>query len=159
MVYTPKPHKKRNQQFDFFNVQLKEIVNAFPKHKTAVPHIVDVLKQGNDQCVYCACAVRAHNIDEMIPITKYGNMTDLNRVPCCGSCNSSKGNRTDNEFEAWLHRKVPKQRAETIVRYVRVHRQLLILTPKQKTILLKRKHALQELWKNLEAQAEQLYDV
>lgn len=50
-------------------------------------------------CHYCEREGGA--IDHVIPITRGGQNTLSNCVPCCKSCNSSKGNKIGEEFEKW----------------------------------------------------------
>lgn len=56
-------------------------------------------RDGN-ACVYCG-ATLALTIDHVIPQSKGGTHDDDNLATCCKSCNSSKGTKTGEEFEAW----------------------------------------------------------
>lgn len=73
----------------------------------------------------------------MIPPTKGGTVHMCNKVPCCGSCNSSKGNRVGLDFELWLVQRgsrpndvvgISAERAISIVEYMDAHRNVLEFT-------------------------------
>ena len=92
------------------------------------PHLIDVLNLPHNMCVYCDANVKSRNVDELIPITAGGSMQDVNRVPCCGSCNSSKGNRVGIDLEYWLVTRsivgvnvISHERAIGIARYLDVY--------------------------------------
>ena len=59
------------------------------------------------QCAYCNAPFaefREATWDHVIPVTKGGSFGIGNLVPCCGSCNSSKGNKTVMEWRVWKRR-------------------------------------------------------
>jgi len=94
------------------------------------------------QCIYCNAEVKKRNVDELVPITKYGRMNKFNQVPCCGSCNSSKGNKVGQDFELWLVTRgcgqgvgdhyVTCERANTIIAYMDTHIDKLCYGPANK---------------------------
>ena len=57
-----------------------------------------VLQRDGYKCVYCERP--AKDIDHVLPITKGGMHHILNMVACCKSCNSSKGDRTPDEWQS-----------------------------------------------------------
>lgn len=52
------------------------------------------------KCCYCGKKLPLAQ-EHFIPVTKGGEYTINNIIPCCKSCNSSKGNR---EFSVWYHK-------------------------------------------------------
>lgn len=105
--YHPARYAPRRQQADIVNAKLKDWAAfriASAESDTRFPHIVDALGAAHDRCIYCEEKVKRYNIDELVPITKGGSMANINRVPCCGSCNSSKGDTSDQAFVEWLDR-------------------------------------------------------
>ena len=61
-------------------------------------------QQGN--CDYCYVHMgQAFTIDHVIPLSRGGSNGIENIVCACGSCNSSKGTKTGEEFRAYLSRK------------------------------------------------------
>ena len=56
-----------------------------------------VLKRDKYLCVYCGTT--AKDMDHVLPITRGGMHDVLNMVTCCRPCNSSKGNRTPDEWQ------------------------------------------------------------
>ena len=147
--YVPKPHVVRNQKHDFLNIRLKEVAMKMQKcDNSNCVHIVDTLAIPKNKCMYCLTNVKSHNIDELIPITKNGNMSNLNRVPACGRCNSSKGNLTGKHFSAWLHSKpyISKSRAAAIEKYVNQNKKSITLTVIQEKKMIKKKTQLIQLW-------------
>ena len=72
-------------------------------------------------CVYCNAHIPGNRgLDELVPCTKHGRWNALNRVPCCASCNASKGNREGGAFKDWLVAKcnrVSKRRRALIWQY------------------------------------------
>lgn len=61
------------------------------------------------ECVYCG--ELASTQDHVLPRSRGGTVT----VPCCGPCNSSKRNRTPEEWIALLLEK-PRERTYQVVR-------------------------------------------
>lgn len=64
-----------------------------------------IMKSTNWKCFYCGKSISSKNnrtIDHIIPITAGGKHCISNLVPCCRSCNASKGNR--NVFK-WIKSK------------------------------------------------------
>ena len=75
-----------------------------------------------EQCVYCCADVSNNQIDHIFPLIQKGGQPNrhitespLNKVPCCQSCNSSKGNK---EVLDWMVniRKCPQERIDKIKR-------------------------------------------
>lgn len=59
----------------------------------------DVLTQYNGHCAYCDREAKL-TLDHVIPLSKGGTHSKNNVVPACGHCNSSKGNKTVEEWNA-----------------------------------------------------------
>lgn len=59
-----------------------------------------VLKSSNGICLYCGKPAMNINIDHVIPLSKNGKNIKSNLLPCCKSCNSSKGVK---ELSEWLY--------------------------------------------------------
>lgn len=58
----------------------------------------ECLSYFNHECAYCGKAVKVLDQEHVTPISKGGSNTKTNIVPSCGSCNSSKGNKTIFEW-------------------------------------------------------------
>jgi hypothetical protein len=64
-----------------------------------VKSLSQILGINDEQCVYCNQSIMgAATTDEIIPCSEGGRMNHMNCVPCCGSCNSSKGNQCIKKF-------------------------------------------------------------
>jgi 5-methylcytosine-specific restriction endonuclease McrA len=101
-------HRKftpRNIRSDLHNALLKRaaarIEQSHPISET-VPSFLDEFNVPGNLCVYCDTVVKPTNVDEMVAITKGGRVNHANMVPCCGSCNSSKGNKYGFDMIMWL---------------------------------------------------------
>lgn len=53
-----------------------------------------------DWCPYCGESNKKLTVDHVVPISKGGTNSIENLIPCCGSCNSSKGNKS---MEDWIN--------------------------------------------------------
>lgn len=60
----------------------------------------NALQKYGDKCYYCGkrLSKNTRSFDHVVPVTKGGKTDEENLVPCCRSCNASKGNKT---FEEW----------------------------------------------------------
>ena len=54
-----------------------------------------------NKCAYCGREMKNLTQDHLIPLSKGGNYTKGNIVPCCRSCNSSKNNK---DFITWYRK-------------------------------------------------------
>jgi 5-methylcytosine-specific restriction endonuclease McrA len=100
MAYVPAKRRRRGPS-DKNNELSKDVAEAVDRrYPLADPprHIVDVLEGAADECLYCRAKVGPDNIDELVPPRHGGTMRPCNRVGCCGSCNSSKGDKTGVDF-------------------------------------------------------------
>lgn len=169
--YSPVRYKRRQQRADFMNVMLKDLAHAMEsnlnrKETGAVDmHIVDIVGGDGHECIYCSTKVKTHNIDELVPVTAGGRLSIWNRVPCCGSCNSSKGDATGAQFEAWLvtrgHRSnhdpgraIPCERAIAIADYVRANQRALRFIAEDKAAFDRGERALAAMWHNFQSSCE-----
>ncbi|EMJ5875358.1 HNH endonuclease [Clostridioides difficile] len=59
-------------------------------------------EHGVVECAYCGKEIKKVTQEHFIPISKGGNYTRDNIIPACGSCNSSKCDKT---FEEWYPNK------------------------------------------------------
>ena len=102
---------------DHRNVQLKDLAEDLERFLCIPSEYISPFNK--DECMYCGVKVKPNKInsDEFRPITQKGRMNKINCVTCCGSCNSSKGDKTGYELLKWLNGdNIPnKQRKEAIV--------------------------------------------
>lgn len=61
------------------------------------------LEEYNGLCAYCLRPVKTVTQDHMTPLSRDGNHTLSNVVPCCKSCNSKKHNKTLLEYVISTH--------------------------------------------------------
>lgn len=61
----------------------------------------------HNHCIYCNTTLTEENItaDHIIPVSKGGNNSKINLIPCCKTCNEERG---DEEFYKYLFQKQPK---------------------------------------------------
>jgi 5-methylcytosine-specific restriction endonuclease McrA len=52
------------------------------------------------RCAYCGAQVDL-TVDHRVPLSRGGDDSMENLIPACLSCNSSKHDRTELEFQAW----------------------------------------------------------
>lgn len=71
----------------------------------------------NNSCAYCGKANCNLSIDHFIPLSKGGELSISNTVPCCSNCNSSKNN---SDFFEWYIKQTfySKQREEFILKHL-----------------------------------------
>lgn len=64
----------------------------------------DKLAYHGFKCYYCDCSLTIHTAteDHRIPLSRGGADFISNIVPACGSCNSSKGAKTEQEYMRFL---------------------------------------------------------
>lgn len=55
---------------------------------------------GNGVCHYCGNRFKPQELtmDHVVPIARGGVSSKKNCVPCCKSCNTAKGNKTNSEM-------------------------------------------------------------
>lgn len=77
----------------------------------------NILSKFNNSCAYCGSS-EPLTIDHFVPISKGGELTVSNVIPCCCSCNSSKNNK--NFFE-WYSRQsfYDKERKDRILKHLK----------------------------------------
>jgi len=54
------------------------------------------------KCMYCEGDSKPGKFDEFLAITETGRMNAVNKVPCCGDCNSSKLAKCNRELLKWI---------------------------------------------------------
>ena len=64
---------------------------------------IKIKEDFNNRCAYCGKETECLTMDHFIPLTKHGELTKENIIPCCNSCNSSKNNR---EFIEWYRKQL-----------------------------------------------------
>jgi len=80
-------------------------VNAPGSHDAQ--DISELFAEQDGACEYCGLYMgRDFTVDHVIPLSRGGSNGIENLVCACGTCNSSKGARTGDEFRALLARKV-----------------------------------------------------
>lgn len=59
-----------------------------------------LLEEWDNECAYCAYKQRNREltIDHVVPLSKNGDDSYSNQVPCCRSCNLSKGDRAIRQW-------------------------------------------------------------
>jgi len=69
-----------------------------------IEEFVDLCEYMGWQCTYCGCELTAETVtaDHMIPLSRCGSDYIDNITPACKSCNSSKRDKTVDEFVAYL---------------------------------------------------------
>lgn len=82
----------------------------------------------NYECAYCGMTEKEHlqetgqllHQDHIIPIAKQGGYEKYNIVPCCRSCNSSKGTQ---DFRDWYPEQdfYTEERSRKLVRFIFAH--------------------------------------
>lgn len=60
--------------------------------------IMSLYVKAQNRCVYCARRTRSFTIDHVTPISRGGLHTTDNLIPCCKSCNSSKGAKVEADW-------------------------------------------------------------
>ena len=63
-----------------------------------------------DKCVYCLSDKIGPTGDEFRPSTQRGRYNDVNCLPCCGVCNSSKQDKCGSVLIEWIKQENPKKR-------------------------------------------------
>lgn len=74
--------------------QSHEIRKAAPSIKYSADDVKRLLCKFSNSCVYCGTKLNKSNpvtLDHVVPLARGGIDGISNMVPCCGSCNSSKG--------------------------------------------------------------------
>lgn len=61
--------------------------------------VAQVMELRKLPCDYCQH--KGGTIDHVLPLSRGGRNSFDNCVPCCRSCNSSKGNKTAEEYKTW----------------------------------------------------------
>lgn len=56
------------------------------------------IEQFHGKCAYCKKKPKRMTLDHVVPLSRGGQHTIQNSVPCCQSCNSAKGNKTLEEL-------------------------------------------------------------
>lgn len=74
-------------------------MNLLPPYSEKVQQIFDRTK---GHCAYCGCLSADLTVDHMQPKRRGGTQEIGNLILACRSCNSSKKNRTVEEYREWL---------------------------------------------------------
>lgn len=116
------PEQQRERGLKFYNNHWKERYEKGRRkrleiNKTEGTHTIEewenLLKEHDYICYYCGCKLKTERNyrgkdkatrDHKIPITRGGTDNIDNIFPSCRSCNSSKGNMTEEEFKEYLNR-------------------------------------------------------
>ena len=90
---------KGNAMNQINKVYMYEAEKRLEKPSGRVKTLPQILRINDEQCVYCNQSTEDQKTtDEIIPCSEGGRMNHMNCVPCCGSCNSSKGNKCIKNF-------------------------------------------------------------
>lgn len=109
----------KTNAFHYFALRkMEQLEHTLVPVPPCIPRLSELLKLRDDQCVYCQCDVPYWNNknvegDEVYPCTMpglsrgtpmflNGRMNKMNKYTCCKECNSSKGQKIDDEFESWV---------------------------------------------------------
>ncbi len=84
-------------------IRLLSYVNFRPVKSRVSRH--KIYKRDNHECVYCGTK-QDLSIDHVIPRSRGGDNSWGNLVSCCKKCNSKKGNRTPEEANMKVIKKV-----------------------------------------------------
>jgi len=63
-----------------------------------------------DKCAYCLTMRIGPTGDEFRPSSQRGRYNDVNCIPCCGKCNSSKQDKCGLSLIKWIKEENPKKR-------------------------------------------------
>ena len=104
-------HWKRKNKIMRKNI-LKSNINDYTSEQWE-----NCIKYFDNKCAYCGTGTGILTQDHFIPLSKKGDHTKTNIIPCCFSCNSSK-NATD--FDIWYkdNTKFSKNRYKKIKEYL-----------------------------------------
>ena len=110
----PEKVKKANRDWGQKNSEIKEnISRRYRANKMGLngSHTVeDIRKIFTDQqgqCRYCNTDIRGkYTVDHIIPVSRKGSTNYPDNLQLlCGQCNSSKGNKTHDEYSEYLNKK------------------------------------------------------
>lgn len=59
--------------------------------------------------IYSRLLVKSRAVDHIIPLSRGGDNTLANVAPACSSCNSSKGNKSLDEFITYMNTRGEKE--------------------------------------------------
>lgn len=79
---------------------------------------VGIKENFNNKCAYCGSETEKITIDHFIPLSKKGELSKRNVLPCCSKCNSSKN---DSDFVEWYRKQkfYSKENEEYILKYIK----------------------------------------
>jgi 5-methylcytosine-specific restriction endonuclease McrA len=70
-----------------------------------------ILSAHGGRCAYCGRRLTKPTRDHVIPISRGGHHTADNIVPACRWCNTSKGDRTGEEYRSFLKNRRPRKKS------------------------------------------------
>ena len=113
------------------NVSLKTVAEAIEGALTPIPKNYKFPFPSN-RCLYCEKVLKKRGFDEFLAITETGRMNAVNKVPCCGPCNSSKGAKCNQELFEWIEaggRKntIRVKRRDSIIEWWRENEQYMFI--------------------------------
>ncbi|BAZ19394.1 HNH endonuclease (plasmid) [Kalymmatonema gypsitolerans NIES-4073] len=80
-------------RYKFYKHKRRAFLKRSQIEKITQSHIDAMLKTFDECCAYCGKSLNSVvTIDHVIPLSKSGNHTMQNLLPCCMSCNQSKNN-------------------------------------------------------------------
>jgi 5-methylcytosine-specific restriction endonuclease McrA len=94
------PEKERIKGIHYQHIRRARLLSV---ERTATAKEIKVVKdRAGGICVYCGREAELLTIDHFTPITKGGNHSVENLIPCCKPCNSSKNAAIGEE---WIYKK------------------------------------------------------
>tara|TARA_R110002072_G_C7817470_1_gene523072 strand:- start:66 stop:707 length:642 start_codon:yes stop_codon:yes gene_type:complete len=132
------------------------INNSYAKYKSKdvtpdqIKNRDTILNIDPELCMYCRDASKQTD-DHLIPACNrtdsiFGQNNNLNRIPCCKKCNSSKGGNTGQKFKNWLenysHWSVEK--IDILFKWIDNNKAYLYLED-EAVVYLKRQHEISDV--------------
>lgn len=96
-----KKYRENNKNSRHINQQTRRTAG-----RVNIKFIQNIFDRAKSCCVYCGKLHSKLEIDHIEPISAGGSHTEDNLIPCCRSCNASKGTKP---IEDWVHDKHGKE--------------------------------------------------
>jgi 5-methylcytosine-specific restriction endonuclease McrA len=93
------PDKVKMQRYKRWAAEHNPLVSTLTKEQWD-----SQLKFFNNKCAYCGNEMTKVTLDHIIPLSKGGEHSVVNVVPCCPTCNFRKGTKSIEEFLCHIHK-------------------------------------------------------